>query len=339
LGERVIEGRFVAPPTLWRSSPGGVDLLALVEVNPNNPIVRGFDDRQTSAPAQLAEYTAAISLVALAAIAVAAWRAGYRPRAGWILLTAGFAALSLGPFIHVAGINTYVPGPWALLRYVPILSFARMPTRFAVVAALGAAILLAGALAALGRRFPRRRRAITAVVGCALMLELSPAPRTLYSAAIPSIYDIIAADPRPVRVLQLPFGVRDGASSAGNFNARYQYYQTRHGKRLIGGYLSRISQKRVSEIRSQPTLDALLTMSEGGTLGAEQAARIRARGPGFITRANVGYVIIHHAFASRHLVEVVTDAWGLKEIAREGDKVLYKPSVGVPSADPSTTDR
>ena len=82
------------------------------------------------------------------------WRAGYRPRAGWIWLTAGFAALALGPFIHVAGINTHVPGPWALLRYVPLVGAARTPTRFAVVAALGVAMLLAGALAALGRRCP-----------------------------------------------------------------------------------------------------------------------------------------------------------------------------------------
>ena len=74
-------------------------------------------------------------------------------------LTVGFAALSLGPFIHVAGVNTYVPGPWALLRYVPLFGIARTPTRFAVVAALGLAILLAGALAALGRRFPQQRRA------------------------------------------------------------------------------------------------------------------------------------------------------------------------------------
>lgn len=321
------EGQLVAPPTLWRSSPRGVDLLALVEFNPNHRLARWFDDRQTTSPAFLAEYTTAFSLVVLVVVGIAAWRAGYRPRTGWVLLTAGFAALSLGPFIHVAGFNTYIPGPWALLRYVPIIGIARTPTRFAVVAALGAAVLFAGALAALGRRYPQHRGLISAVIGLALMGELSPAPRTLYSAAIPGIYDIIAADPRPVRIVQLPFGVRDGASSVGNFNARYQYYQTLHGKRLIGGYLSRISRKRVGEMRSQPTLDALFTMSEGGILEPEQAARVRARGPGFIARANVGYVVIHHGYASRHLVGFVTDAWGLKEIAREGDEVLYIPQV------------
>ena len=115
-----------------------------------------------------------------------------------------------------------------------------------------------------------------ATIAIALFIELWPAPRTLYSAAIPSIYQIIAADPRPVRVLQLPFGIRDGASSVGNFSARYQYYQTLHGKKLIGGYLSRISRRRVGEARSQPTLDALLTMSEGQFISEEQAAAMRS---------------------------------------------------------------
>jgi hypothetical protein len=245
LGTRLADGRFVSPPTLWRSSPRGVDLLAFAEFNPNHPASRWIADRQATSTPELAEYTATFGLVAIAVIAFAFWRAGYRPRAGWVLLTAGFAALSLGPFVHVAGLNTFVPGPWAILRYVPLIGAVRTPSRFAVVAALGAAILLAGALAALGRRYPQRRGLIAATIGVVLLVELLPVPRTLYSAAIPSIYQIIAADPRPVRVLQLPFGIRDGASSVGNFSARYQYYQTLHGKKLIGGYLSRISRRRV----------------------------------------------------------------------------------------------
>jgi hypothetical protein len=235
LGATMTEGRFVAPPTLWRSSPRGVDVLALVEFNPNHPLARSFDDRQTSSPADLSEYTAAFSFVLLIVIGLAAWRAGYRPGTGWMLLTAGFAALSLGPFINFSGVNTYIPGPWALLRYVPIIGVARTPTRFVVVAALGAAILLAGALAAIGRRYPERRRLIGAVIGLALVLELSPAPRTLYSATIPAIYDIIAADPRPVRIVR-----RSGISARGISTIR------RGTARSCSADISRASRRSVS---------------------------------------------------------------------------------------------
>jgi hypothetical protein len=327
LGERLVDGRFVSPPTLWRSSPRGVDLLALVEFNPNHALARMVDDRQAADAAAFPEYTAALSLVALAVVAFAVWRANYRPRAGWIWLTAGFAALSLGPFVHVAGVNTYVPGPWALLRYVPILDAARTPTRFSIVAALGLSILLAGALAALGRRYPRQRRVIVATVGAVLVFELLPAPRTLYSASVPAFYHTIANDPRPVRVLQLPFGVRDGTFTAGNFSAKSLFYQTIHGKRLLGGYLSRISAKRLKAVRSQPTLDALVIMSEGGTLSPPHAAWIRSRGPGFIERANIGYVVVDEAQTPRHLVEFVMGAWNLTEVARDQGMVLYVPRV------------
>ena len=146
-----MDGRFVSPPILWRSSPRGVDLLAFLHPNPNHPVSRWLlGDGQAAAPVVFVEHTAALSLVALAGVALAVWRAGYRPHPAWWWMLAGSAALALGPFVIVAGTNSHVPGPWALLRYVPLVSAVRTPTRFALVAALGAAILLAGALAALG---------------------------------------------------------------------------------------------------------------------------------------------------------------------------------------------
>ena len=153
-----------------------------------------------------------------------------------------------------------------------MIGFARTPSRFAIVTALGVAILLAGALMSLGARWPQRRRLILSVATILLIVELWPAPRTLYSAAISPVYDTIAADARPIRALTLPFGVRDGVSSIGNFRARSQFNQTRHGKTLIGGYLSRISPKRIARMRADfPTLAVLMKLSE------PQAAR--RRGP------------------------------------------------------------
>ena len=167
--------------------------------------------------------TSALSLVALAVIGCAVWRARYRPRAGWIWLTAGFAALSLGPFIYIAGVNTYVPGPWALLRYVPLVGSARTPTRFAVVAALGVSILFAGALAALGKRFPQHRARMCSGGGCP---AFSDCFRHHGRCSRPGFRRSIGRSPKirvPCEYLQLPFGIRDGTLSAGNFSARYLF--------------------------------------------------------------------------------------------------------------------
>ncbi len=277
--------RWVSPPIYWRSSPRGVDLLAFVTPNPSHPImVWLFGQPQLAAPTVFVEYTASMSLVALAIVGVALWRWGLRAK-GWVTFTVIFAGLALGPFVHVAGFNTLVPGPWALLRYAPVFSMTRMPPRFAIVAALGLSMLFALALVQLGHRYPHRRRALLAVVAACLAFELWPGPRPLYSASVSAVYDVVRADPRPVRILELPFGVRDGVTSEGDFSARYQFHQAFHGKRLMGGYLSRVSSRRFKEVRESPMLTGLLALSEGHDLSPQRrggAARERAglHGPG-----------------------------------------------------------
>lgn len=331
LGERFVEGRFVSPKIFWRSSPPGVDLLSFITPNPLHPIARWFTaDPLALRPTLFVEYTASLSLISLAVIATAVWRAGYRPRAGWVVITVGFALLALGPFIQIAGVNTHVPGPWALLRYVPGFGLARMPTRFTIVAVLGVAILTAGALAAIGERWPHRRRQIGALIAILLVLELWPAPRTLYSAEISPVYDRIAADPRPVRVLSLPFGVRDGVWEAGNFRPRSQYNQTRHGKALIGGYLSRISRRRVDAMRENyPTLDALIRLSEKAPLDPSVKAVLDERGDRLVTQADLGYVVIDARFIPPDRAQLVIDALKLVEIQRDRHLTLYVPKATI----------
>jgi len=326
--ERIVDGRFVSPKIFWRSSPRGVDLLAFITPNPNHPVMRWlFGDQQAAAPTQFVEYTASFSLVAIVVVAAALWLARFRPKVGWWWITVGFALLALGPFIYIAGTNTHVPGPWALFRYVTPMSLARTPTRFAIVAALGLALLMAGALAALGTRWPDRRRAITALVAVLLAIELWPAPRTLYSATISPVYDTIAADPRDVRVLTLPFGVRDGVSSLGNFRPRSQFNQTRHEKRLIGGYLSRISERRANKMRSDyPTLALLMKLSEPQPLTPADRATLIERGPRFVNGTNLGYVVIDRRFVSDNSADLVIAAWGLEEVQRDQHLALYRPA-------------
>src|ERR671932_1253916 len=70
------------------------------------------------------EFTVAIPFVALVVILLAAWRYKWRPAPIVLTFTVTFALLALGPFVKIAGINTSIPTPWALLRYVPVISLA-----------------------------------------------------------------------------------------------------------------------------------------------------------------------------------------------------------------------
>ena len=100
-----------------------------------------------------------------------------------------------------------------------------MPARMTILVMLGLSMILAMAVHDLRSR-SRHPRLVVAAIGALLLFELLPAPRVLYSAEVPAVYRTIAADPRPIRVLSLPFGLRDGLSSRGNFSSSSQFYQT-----------------------------------------------------------------------------------------------------------------
>jgi hypothetical protein len=320
------EGRFTTPPVLWRSSAPGLDLLAFLLPNPNHPLApHAIVQWLASRPGGFDENVASVSFVAVLVIAAAWALAGFRASRLWVAITLLFGLLALGPFVEVAGWRTSIPTPWTLLRYVPFIGEARMPQRFAVVVSLGLAVIFASALTALGRRFPQSRQRLLVTVAVLLVIELLPAPRRLYSAAIPDLYRVVAADPRPVRVLELPFGIRDGLSSMGNFTAASQFYQTFHGKPLLGGYLSRVPQDTKDFYRSKPMLRALIAFSERRTPRPEVYARARAAADDFLDDAKVGYVVLDTGRATPELRTFAIETLGLTRIARNGTLELYRP--------------
>jgi hypothetical protein len=328
---RVAERDFVSPPIFWRSSPKGVDALAFFMPNPNHRLFGGpgHDWLQRERADGFEENAAALTLVAPLVIAVAFWPRRRLPRR-WGFLALFFGLLALGPFIWIGGVNTRIPTPWALLRYVPVIGFVRSPARFAVVVMMVFAAIFALAVAELLRR--HSRPGLTAAgIGALLLFELAPVPRPLYSAEISRLFQRIADDPRDVRVLELPTGLRDGTWSVGNYSAAAQFHQTLHGKRVLGGYLSRVPQRFVLDVQRYPVLDALFTLSAGEELTPPQRRRAFARRARFLARTKLGYVVIDTSRASPHLRYFTVRLLGLVEIDRDGAYVLYVP-------DPSRID-
>ena len=245
----------------------------------------------------------------------------------WLAVTLGFASIALGPFLKVAGARTFFPTPWALLRYVPVVGEARMPQRFSILVFLGLTVLFAGALVALGRRWPDRRRALMAAVGIALAIELWPAPRPLFAADVPGVFHAVAADPRPIRILELPFGIRDGLSSLGNFGAFSQFFQTLHGKGLVGGYLSRIDERTKRVYMEEPVTRVFLEFAEERTPSAELLTTAAGRAPAFVDRTGLGYVVIDRARVTAAEREFAIAALGLEHVempAETGTRELFQ---------------
>ncbi len=324
VGSPFDERQWINPGVMWRNSAPGVDALAFVAPNPLHPLF-GFLSYHwfESMPGGFNENVVAIPWVALGTILIGifAWR--FRPHPGWVLFTGLFAVLAMGPFISIARHLTYLPTPWALLRYLPIVGAARMPTRFSILVTMGVAMMLAMVVQEMRAR-SQRPRLHTAIVGALLLFELLPAPRVMHDATVPAPYRFIAEDPRPVRVLSLPFGVRDGISSRGNYSASSQYYQTVHEKGLVGGYLSRLPDDSIARYRGIRMLRVLMRYSEGTPVDDELLAAALERGPRNVVRFNIGYVVINRERSSAEMIAFAKAAMDLTFILSDGPLDLYR---------------
>ena len=326
LSVRLADGGRLHAPMYWRSSPKGIDLVALFTPNPGNQLLgSGARAWLTGQKNGYTDNVAALTLVATLLVAFAVWRYRFRPPPMWTALTLFFGALALGPFINIAGVNTYVIGPWALLRYVPLISAARMPGRFAIVLMMAFAVVFALALRHVRERWGDRRSLVLGVVAALLAFELAPLPRPLYATEVPAIYRTIASDPRDVRVLGLPLGFVDGEGGEGNNDATSQYYQTFHQKQIVGGRMSRISMRQRERQRAFPVISLLLRLSEGQQVDEAEIARVRQTAPSFIKRSRLGYVVVDTRAASPALRAVAIDILDLEKVGESAGRELYRP--------------
>ncbi|HXW04115.1 MAG TPA: hypothetical protein VD833_02705 [Vicinamibacterales bacterium] len=322
LGSPFGESQWITPPAPWRSSAPGVDLLAYVVPNPYNPFIGGpGTGLLRTLPNGFVENVASVPLVAVLTILIIV-ALGYRPPWGMVAFTAFWALMALGPFIRIAGQTTYVPTPWALIRYLPVVGAARMPTRMTVMVMFGLAALLALAMAHLRSR-SSRGTAVACAVGALLLLELLPAPRLLHSAEVPLAYRAIAADPRPLRVMTLPFGLRDGLSSRGDFSAAYQFFQTSHEKPLVGGYLSRLPREGVDRYGSNPVMRVLMRLSERGEVDPQTMDAALAESAAVVELLSIGWIVVDTHRATPELRDFAVHAFGLTPVLTDGGYELY----------------
>ena len=343
LAIRLANGRLPDTQVFWRTSPRGLDALAYLVPNPSHAWFGDWTRHwfMPPEPDAFPELVASFSFVALALVAVGAWRRAL-PRL-WVVFTVTFVALSLGPFIQVAGMNTYVIGPWALLRYVPVIGMARSPARFAILAALGLALLAAYAIDEIRVRRVAGRwaGAMAALLAAVAAFELIPAPRQLHSASVPGVYGLVSAratGDEAGRLLELPTGIRDGTSSLGDFSALSSYYQTSHGRPMVGGYLSRVSKWRKEEKLRLPMFRALMTLSERRPLPAVEAQQARDARDRFLRRSCARFVMVDTRRASAALRAFAIDALRLTLVAEDGAFALYRP-VDPPACDPPSARR
>jgi hypothetical protein len=127
--------------------------------------------------------------------------------------------------------------------------------------------------------------------------------------------------------MNLPFGLRDGVSSAGNASAEYQFHQTVHEKPLVGGYISRLPIGEVERYRRFPVMSALMDLSEGRGLTPERRREVIQVAHSREGRLRIGWVVVDSRSASADLEEFAVDAFDLQLVATEGPWKLYRNTI------------
>jgi len=241
------------------------------------------------------EGTAYLGLVplALAAAAVFAKRPT-RPfgPSFWLVSVGLFALLALGPRLHVAGTDTGVPLPYALLQQVPYLGATRVPARFAVMVSLAVAILAASGF----KRLSVRGSTVLCIVAIAAIgAEYAVAPLPLRPVKVPVFYRTVAQERGEFGIVPLPMLLEAGprGGSLGRGNQLLQYYQVVHQKPITFGHVARGPQELLDFYQRRPVLRWLGNPDIGPPSPEDMdSANFRQ----VVQELNLRYAVIHRAY-------------------------------------------
>jgi hypothetical protein len=260
--ELVLAGDYVPPPQTWRSGPRGIDLLTIVLGHPLSPL---YGESTRAAYSRfgidMMEQVGWIGIVPVVVIAYAVARRTRLDRAAvrWTLVAAFFAIWSLGAYLVVAGLDTGMPLPQALVRFVPFLSNARMPGRAFVMVQLASTLLCA--IAATRGQWPRwavlMLTAVAVADGASMPFPMYQLPRG------GQIEAALAKSGARLIVVELPVGLRDGFGEVGQFDHRALVYQTFHHRPIAGGFVARLAPRVRRQYEADATLAALLKLGMG----------------------------------------------------------------------------
>ena len=248
------------------------------------------------------------------ALALIGWLRFRRKVTVWVWSALTFAILSLGPILQINGrsrfdldgLDVTYPLPFAILHYIPIVRGNRVPNRFSAVLMLALAVLVAYGVVALARIVARRIKSprgalsgLYALLAVLLIFEHAAFPMPLTDARVPSVYEQLAQEEGDFAILQLPLGWRNSFGMLGAENTRIQYYQTQHGKPILGGNISRNPPFKMDYFERLPFFRAIVQTETYREPDPETDTAARAQAAELMSLYNVRYVVMLPPVAGR----------------------------------------
>ncbi len=243
----------------------------------------------------------------------------------WAVTGLVFLSLSLGPVLQANGAQIRAPMPFQVFQELPFFKANRYPSRYGVMVALALGALGARGLAALMGR--KKRAWLAGLFGAVFVLENLSAPLPLSDMTVPSVYRTLAADQSDTAVLELPLAWRNGFRVTGAHDVAImfgQYYQTFHGKRLVGGNTSRNPEFKFQYFSEMPVLESIVALEAGRSLQPETEDRDRLLAPAVVATLGVSHVVIHSPPVSDGLLRYIEEVLPVRLIEESDGRRLYE---------------
>jgi hypothetical protein len=206
------------------------------------------------------EWDSYLGTVTIALMLFSTFKLEARKTGMWLLMFFLFVIISLGPHLQILGKQfDDARLPFYFLQELPVIESMRSPKRFLVTAMLAVAVL-----AGFGAHYIFTRKIFTGKVtgqwlGLVLMVVLVGLiitdywgwPRNLITsdASYPKFFQEITREEDDTVVLSIPI--------ANIANSQALYYQTIHGKKMIGGYVERPLPEAMQHLRENKFLDSI----------------------------------------------------------------------------------
>jgi hypothetical protein len=209
----------------------------------------------------------------------------------WGIIAGLFTLFSLGPLLHVMGksvftvFNTTVPLPYILLYYfVPFMDNSRTSSRIFVVAALAFGVLAGYGYSEFVKKSDNYKIIIAFLVGALIIFEYLSIPYPVSNVDQPEFYRQIGQDPEQFALLEIPLTANYGAGT------KIMYYQTLHGKPLVGGWTQRIPQNARYFEEITPYIHEITYIQPSQDIIDQNVSEI---GNSILSYYHIRYVVLH----------------------------------------------
>ena len=228
------------------------------------------------------------------------------------------------------------PLPFSLLHFIPFINANRAPNRNSAILMLALAVLAAYGAAWLLWRIANSRRLVAdgrdqtgetedtrsplsaprstsrlvylsaSLIAVFILIEHLAVPLPTTDASIPAVYRQIAAEPGDFTIMQLPLGWRNSFGVLGSEQTNLQYFQTAHGKPMLGGNISRAPAYKMDYFARIPLFKALTDLEMYREVSPETDAAARKQAGDLMALYDVRYFITTPPIPGRYPYQ---DTW------------------------------